>query len=221
MPTAPKMPSPSREWVETATPLALGILGAAGQHNTNQSNAAMAREQMDFQERMSNTAAQRSVADYRKAGLNPALAYDRSASSPGGASATMGDVAAAGLSTAQQARQTGQALKLAKEQHYADLQLKKANAEAAKGAEELARTSAAEKWQQVLLGRQTYAFNEVLQPHLARQRAAESLLASYAVPGARNTAGLEELLGKASPGISSGLGAARLLNELRKTFQNK
>jgi len=77
---------------------ALGFLGAGvssamaykGQKDTNKQNLSIAREQMDFQERMSNTAYQRSMDDMEKAGLNPILAYKQGgASSPSGASAVM------------------------------------------------------------------------------------------------------------------------------------
>lgn len=76
----------------------------------NISSAKQAAAQMAFQEKMSNTSYQRSMADMEKAGLNPMLAFSQGgASTPGGA---MGSVQAAkventlgqGISTALEAR---------------------------------------------------------------------------------------------------------------------
>lgn len=69
-----------------------GVFGMSGQRSANEANLQIARDQMAFQERMSNTAHQREVEDLRKAGLNPLLSAGGSgASTPSGASATMGN----------------------------------------------------------------------------------------------------------------------------------
>jgi hypothetical protein len=88
-----------------------------GQRSANQKNLQIAREQMRFQERMSNTAYQRAMADMRKAGLNPMLAYQRGgASSPAGASAQMQSETSGAVSTALAARRLHADLKIAENQ---------------------------------------------------------------------------------------------------------
>lgn len=67
-----------------------GFLGQSGANDRNNQQIQAARDQMAFQERMSNTAYQRAMADMRAAGLNPILAYQKGgASTPGGAMPNM------------------------------------------------------------------------------------------------------------------------------------
>ena len=78
------------------------VLGFLGQRKANKQNIQLSREQMAFQERMSNSAYQRAMVDMRKAGLNPILAAKQPASTPGGASTRVESAIGAGLSLGNQ-----------------------------------------------------------------------------------------------------------------------
>lgn len=81
-----------------------GLLGGVGQAAANRANIKLAREQMEFQERMSNTAVQRRMEDMRAGGINPLLAARYDASTPAGAMPIMGNV---GLAASQAGGQLG------------------------------------------------------------------------------------------------------------------
>lgn len=201
-----------------------GLLAAGGSAYASNRNRQSVKDQMAFQERMSSTAAQRSVEDYRRAGLNPALAYERTASSPGGAATTFDDPLTKGISSAKDAALFIQELK----QRDAVLNLTKEQTAGTMAANMRDTSSANLMEQQRVSEMVNRGFTVARQPHDLRTAAAQSILAEeqggltasqrrlseLAQPGARNTAAWETSLGRAGPAI----GTARTLSEIIKSL---
>lgn len=182
--------------------------GRRGQQTANEQNIALAKAQMDFQERMagsaqqfsermSNTAYQRKRQDLIAAGLNPALAYESGgASSPvgvtaGGALARVENVASSGLQ-AQQIRQS-----IAAAQQAMTNQTKLTDAEVKAKA---AATQVSEATRRQI--EQAIHFNAINQPHQTRALELQNLMAQLGITGLENEQELEQKL-KALPGGSS------------------
>lgn len=105
-------------WLD-GVPLVGDALDAWSAHQANKANKKIAREQMAFQERMSNTSYQRATQDMLAAGLNPSLAFSQGgASTPGGASTRIEPVTSgtgAKLAAAAQLRLTNAMARKAEE----------------------------------------------------------------------------------------------------------
>lgn len=181
----------SRDFVD----IGLGLLGAGGQAMTNRQNLQMAREQMRFQERMSNTAEQRRVEDLKAAGLNPAMAYGGAASTPLGASATMQDIIGPGIANANRAREIRAALR--ETNSRIDMQSQQAAQAAAAAAREQVQGKALDAQANEQL-RQT-ALSRHLEPITKQLAAVELMLTEAQLPGALANARWAERLGELGP----------------------
>lgn len=158
---------------------------------------------------MSSTAAQRSVADYKAAGLNPALAYDRPASAMSGASTSFGNAGQAGVASAQQFQ--GMALELARTrqqmsidqvQSNADAQVKAATA--LNLASQTARTDTDRDFISSRLRDQLRetSFRNLTQPFDLRQAAAQARISELSLPGAENRSRFDRATGMLAPAVS-------------------
>lgn len=173
--------------------------GIIGQERANRSNRDQAREQMAFQERMSNTAAQRGRKDYEAAGLNPALAYGNAASSPSGASATFGNVAAGlgdGISNGLKARE--QRALLAAQLQGMQISNRVAAIDGVNKMIEQDQRIADTEGKQIanIRGNMVNQQLGVMQPYQLRELIARTGLLEAQGPGAQNQAEAERMLGK-------------------------
>lgn len=171
---------------------------------------------MAFSERMSSTAAQRSVRDYAEAGLNPALAYDRPASSPGGSVAQVEDAIGKGISSGLQAATVKEQLALIREQkrktmHEADTAwANKTVAEAQAAPWQVSSPGGLpDEWTKAQIAKAR--FEVASQPYQLNQLKALSELSGAQVPGAQAEAELWKKLDGMGPVMKGLLPLLRLI----------
>lgn len=173
-------------------------VGSYGVKQANQANIAAAEKQMNFQERMSSTALQRSRADAQRAGFNPILGMAQGgATTPGGASSVAQPELTGSVNSAIEAKRSSLELKNLVSQN--------------KQIESQTQLNGA--LQVAALGDANYKMNSAMNVAV-KTREAQNLLPLSEYLGAPR-----ELMGLASSGIK-GLGGTLLARLLPKPFRS-